>query len=91
MTSHFLYFDVVVIFTEQPYFTDEPTSISVVEGGVAYFSCEAAGHPDPSITWSRNGKFSVYMYMSGLLVSARSLSSLSVYFICLVHSCFQSF
>ncbi|XP_067938237.1 peroxidasin homolog isoform X2 [Watersipora subatra] len=41
---------------ERPYFVEEVTSSSVVEGGTAYFNCEVGGFPEPHINWIKNGE-----------------------------------
>ncbi|XP_033097959.1 peroxidasin homolog [Anneissia japonica] len=39
---------------QKPHFVLEPTDVDVTQGNSVYFTCRAAGDPEPKITWLRN-------------------------------------
>ena len=44
-----------VIFTDQAEITAHPYDVTVIEGINVSLSCNAAGNPEPTITWTKDG------------------------------------
>ena len=48
-------FELSVIFTDQAEITAHPQDVTVIEGSSMILTCNAAGNPEPTITWTKNG------------------------------------
>ena len=44
-----------VIFTDQAEITAHPQDVTVIEGSSVSLSCNAAGNPEPTISWTKDG------------------------------------